>query len=96
MAEKVPPILQFFYENGQEKVGLYSDAVRTAYSPYTFSFEFAQVLAPGSKPVGPNVLARVVMSPEHAKAFLGLLKNDIETYEEKYGTIKTFEKKPSE
>jgi hypothetical protein len=41
-----------------------------------------------------NLVQRVVMSPEHAKAFLELLRESVANYEEQFGEIKPAPKQP--
>lgn len=63
----------------------YSDAVFVNFNPFGFTFDFAQNL-PQMKMM--KVLSRVSFSPQHTKAFLQVLINQVKTYEQKFGEIK--------
>lgn len=92
--EKSSVTPKFVYESEEQKIGVYSDIVRVAFSAFTFSFDFAQLLPPETGTEGiPRVVVRVVMSPAHAKALLMHLSDRIKKYEEVYGEIKLPEKK---
>ena len=65
--------------------GVYSNFVGVIHSPSEFIFDFAKFL-PGLKKA--KVVARVIMSPQHAKSFLKTLEENIKKYEENFGEIK--------
>jgi len=62
----------------------YSNIVRIGHSPYEFMLDFGQFQPEGKRAF---MDVRVVTSPQHAKAILKALKDNIAIYEEKYGTI---------
>jgi len=62
----------------------YSDSVFINFSPFGFTFDFAQNI-PQMKIV--KVLSRVSFSPQHTKAFLNVLQNQVKNYENKFGEI---------
>lgn len=67
----------------QEKLEAnYSNSVLMQTSPYDFIFNFGQQLGNTLK-----VNARVAMSPQHAKSFLKILKDNIDQYERTFGEI---------
>lgn len=72
----------------EAKKGTYSNVMRVAHSPFEFTFDF------GTMPVGPEdagvmtIYDRIIMSPPHAKIMLKALKENIKTFEEKFGKIK--------
>jgi len=63
---------------------IYSNIVRIGHTPYEFILDFGQF-----QPEGKNVFmdVRIITSPQHAKAILKALKDNIVIYEEKYGKI---------
>lgn len=61
---------------------VYSNAVHIVHSPFDFVLNFLQVSPPKGKPV-----AKVILSPQHAKSFVENLKEDISKYEAQYGVI---------
>jgi hypothetical protein len=63
----------------------YSDFAIIAKNALGFNFDFAQRM-PGGKQV--NVVARIAMSPQHAKLFAQILQRNIEQYENEFGEIK--------
>ena len=69
----------------------YVNGLSILYSPYDFSFLFQRAVP--SEPLSESgaieqdVVARVVMSPEHAKAMTKVLKANLESYEKENGEI---------
>lgn len=63
----------------------YSDFAIIAKNVLGFNLDFAQRI-PGGKQV--NIVARVAMSPQHAKLFSKILTKNVEKYEEEFGEIK--------
>ena len=66
------------------RLGEYSNFVKVQHSGIDFRFDFAKILPED------NVLyvhTRLFMSPVHAKLFLKALEDNIQKYEELYGTI---------
>ncbi len=63
---------------------VYSNIVRIGHSPYEFMLDFGQFQPEGKRAF---MDVRVVTSPQHAKAILKALKDNIATFEEKYGKI---------
>jgi hypothetical protein len=63
----------------------YSDFAIVSQSPFGFTFDFGQRL-----PMGKEVamVARIAMSPQHAKLFTQLLSQNIQKYEKEFGEIK--------
>ncbi len=70
-----------------EKVssGEYANFVVATHSPAEFVLDFTRIL-PGVPKA--KVHSRIVMAPQHAKAFLGALSENIKKYESKHGEIK--------
>lgn len=62
----------------------YSNIVRISHSPYEFMIDFGQFQPEGNKAF---MDIRIITSPQHAKAILRALKENIERYEERYGKI---------
>ena len=65
--------------------GTYSNLMFVTHSPSEFVLDFARVLPGGRKG---KVYARVVMTPQHAKAFRDLIARNVELFEEKNGAIR--------
>lgn len=74
--------------------GRYCNNVQIIHSLWDFNFEFAQ-MAPiprgENEPpeVAHNLVERIVMSPQHAKAFLAVLAQNVEQWEEQFGELPT-------
>jgi Protein of unknown function (DUF3467) len=81
--------------------GSYCNAVQIFFSPWEFNFELAH-LAPevriepmepsGQAPepaveVHKHIVAKVVMSPQHTKALLKVLRDNVANYEGQFGEI---------
>jgi len=64
--------------------GLYSNLMFITHSPSEFVLDFARAL-PGTRKG--KVYARVVMSPQHAKALASLLERNVQLFEDKHGSI---------
>jgi hypothetical protein len=71
------------YASEEEKIGLYADVTRMGISSNTFSFEFAQSIPPeaSGQKSSAKMIVRVVMSPEHAKGFFNIFKENLDLYE---------------
>ena len=66
--------------------GIYSNWVMITYSPSEFIIDFGRFL-PGLAKT--KVYSRIIMTPQHVKNLLEVLKKNVATYEEKFGEIKT-------
>lgn len=62
----------------------YADQALISHNPFGITFDFAQQI-PQMKMI--KILSRIAMSPEHAKAFLEALSQNIASYETKFGKI---------
>ncbi len=65
--------------------GTYSNLMFVTHSPCEFVLDFARALPGGRKG---KVYARVVMTPQHAKALSDLLGRNVQMFEEKHGIIR--------
>jgi hypothetical protein len=63
---------------------IYSNIVRIGHTPYEFMMDFGQFQPEGKRAF---MDVRIVTSPQHAKALLRALRENIANYEEKYGLI---------
>lgn len=63
---------------------VYSNIVRIGHSPYEFMLDFGQFQPEGKRAF---MDVRVITSPQHAKAILKALEENITRYEKKYGKI---------
>lgn len=69
----------------KESEGIYSNFAVITHSPAEFVIDFIRIL-PGTKKS--RVHARIVMAPQHAKAFWKALEDNIGKFEERHGQIK--------
>ncbi|MFM8437264.1 MAG: DUF3467 domain-containing protein, partial [Candidatus Kapaibacterium sp.] len=65
----------------KEAEGIYSNLAIISHSPAEFVLDFTRIL-PGVPKA--RVLARIVMTPQHAKLLLGALNDNIIRYEQQY------------
>ena len=70
--------------------GEYANFVVATHSPAEFILDFTRIL-PGVPKA--KVHSRIVMAPQHVKAFLGALNENIKKFESKHGEIKMPNKK---
>ncbi len=68
----------------KESEGTYSNLAFISHTASEFILDFARLL-PGSPKA--RVHARVIMTPQHARALLGAMENTIQKFEERFGTI---------
>lgn len=68
---------------------VYSNSANLEVTPWDFKFVFGVLIKPttGSTPKIEN-LTEVIMSPQHAKALLGVLNTNLQEYEKQVGEIK--------
>ena len=64
--------------------GEYANFVVVTHSPAEFVMDFTRIL-PGVPKA--KVHSRIIMAPQHAKAFLGALSENINKFESKHGEI---------
>jgi len=72
---------------------VYSNIVRIGHTPYEFMMDFGQFQPEGKRAF---MDVRIVTSPQHAKALLKALKENIANYEEKYGVINVADSESTE
>jgi hypothetical protein len=78
----------------QERIQtVYSNIVRIGHTPYEFMMDFGQFQPEGKRAF---MDVRIVTSPQHAKALLRALKENIANYEEKYGVINVTDSESTE
>jgi len=65
--------------------GEYANFVVVTHSPAEFVMDYTRIL-PGVPKA--KVHSRIIMAPQHAKAFLGALNENIKKFESKHGEIK--------
>ncbi|MBQ9340332.1 MAG: DUF3467 domain-containing protein [Paludibacteraceae bacterium] len=73
--------------------GKYSNLAIIGHSATDFVLDFAAVL-PGGK--GATVQSRVILAPEHAKRLLAALQDNIQKYEQQFGTIQLRNNPPAQ
>ena len=66
--------------------GIYSNWVMITYSPSEFIIDYGRYL-PGLAKT--KVYSRIIMTPQHVKHLLELLKKNVATFEEKFGEIRS-------
>lgn len=69
----------------KEWEGVYSNFVIITHSASEFVLDFARML-PGAQKA--KVFSRIVMTPQHAKALMGTLEQNLKRYESDHGEIK--------
>ncbi len=79
---------------GVDSLPLYSNSVQIQLSSWDLSFEFAQLSFIRNEQEGQPATAavkavqRIVMSPQHAKAFSEILRQNVEEWEKQFGEIR--------
>lgn len=76
----------------REWEGIYSNFVIITHSNSEFVLDFARML-PGAQKA--KVFSRILMTPQHAKALLNTLENNIKKFEGEHGEIKVSPTDPS-
>lgn len=76
----------------KEWEGVYSNFVIITHSNSEFVLDFARML-PGAQKA--KVFSRILMTPQHAKALLGTLDNNLKKFEAENGPIKLAPDDPS-
>jgi len=71
--------------------GTYSNLAIISHSKNEFTFDFAAVL-PGMQ--GPEVVSRIVMTPEHAKRLMLAINDNVTKFENQFGPINVNEGMP--
>lgn len=71
--------------------GVYANLAMIAHSNSEFVIDFIRLM-PGVPKA--KVKSRIVVTPEHAKRLLNALKDNIEKYEDTFGTIKKTDEAP--
>lgn len=84
-SRQTPPQNRITIDIPKELKAVYSNVAFISHTPAEMVFDFAQVLP--RNPRG-TVLARVVMSPMHAKMLHAALTQNIATYERQFGEIR--------
>ena len=71
--------------NEKTAEGKYANLQIVTHSPSEFILDFCQML-PGLPKA--NVVSRLILSPQHAKALMKTLENNIARYEQHFGEIR--------
>jgi hypothetical protein len=71
--------------NEKTAQGLYANLQIVTHSPGEFILDFCQIL-PGLPKA--NVVSRMILSPQHAKALMKTLAANVARYEQNFGEIK--------
>jgi hypothetical protein len=80
-----PPTQSIGVELGErESEGIYSNLALISHTPSEFILDFARIL-PGARKA--RVHARIVMTPQHAKALRAAIDQNIARFEEQFGVI---------
>ena len=83
MSSKQPVNIQIQADDSV-KEGAYSNLAMIAHSPEEFVLDFIFVMP--NPPYG-KLRSRIVMSAAHAKRFLRALQENVQRYEQQFGTI---------
>lgn len=70
----------------KEAEGIYSNFVLITHSPAEFIIDFTRMV-PGVPKA--KVYSRIIMTPQHVKAFYNALADNIRKFENEFGEIKT-------
>jgi len=82
------PQQQINIELGEKEAeGIYSNLALITHSPAEFVIDFTRLL-PGTPKS--RVMARIIMTPQHAKSLARALGENIEKYEGQFGEIKVY------
>ena len=69
----------------KESEGIYSNLALISHSPQEIIFDFARMM-PGAQKT--KVLARIIMTPAHAKMLQKALEDNLKKFETQFGEIK--------
>jgi hypothetical protein len=82
------PQQQINIELGEKEAeGIYSNLALITHSPAEFVIDFTRLLPGVPKS---RVMARIIMTPQHAKSLERALGENIEKYENQFGEIKMY------
>ena len=73
-------------------LGQYSNLAAIRHAKEEFIFDFAFVFPDG--PMG-KLVSRIILSPAHAKRFMGALEENLKKYEESFGPLTPADVPPS-
>ncbi len=89
MSEKAATGQQMESSRSEKFTSVYSNSTILEVTPWDFRFIFGVLIkAPIGSAAKIENLTEVVMSPQHAKALLGVLGTNIQEYEKRVGEIK--------
>jgi hypothetical protein len=87
MADKKEPPRQqqINIELGEKEAeGIYSNLAIISHSPAEFIFDFTRILPGVPKS---RILARIIMTPQHAKMFMKAMNENMAKYERQFGEV---------
>jgi hypothetical protein len=67
---------------------IYTNSCQLEVSPWDFTFTFGELKRLGGSSTKVEEQMAVIMSPQHAKALLGILASNVSEYEKQVGEIK--------
>jgi len=79
--------------SNEKALGTYSNTVRISHTPFEFVIDFGRTLP--NQPELIKIVERIVMSPQHTKAFLQALEENMRRYEAQFGAIPSPGRSPS-
>ena len=82
--KRMPQVVHVQAEKFQS---IYTNNANIQISYFDFRFDFRQLMPGADGGMVVERMASVVMSPQHAKALLGVLTENIRQYEEQFGSI---------
>jgi len=87
IADKTQEITSLPQVRGENYLSIYSNSVNLILSPWDIRMIFGELRDNGNQQMVIENRASIVMSPQHAKAFLVVLTNHMKSYEAQHGTI---------
>ncbi len=79
--------------SAEVKMGIYSNTVRISHTPFEFVMDFGRTTPDEQDLI--RIVSRIVMSPQHTKAFLQALEENVRRYEAQFGPINLPSRAPS-
>ena len=75
-------------KRGEDFVRFYANSVEIGISNWDVQIAFGEVIVADDRKVALQEKAIIVMSPQHAKAFLNVLLSNVALFEKQFGVIK--------
>ena len=89
MQNEILSIEREFDMDSEDVTNIYTNNVSVQMSVYDIILSLSVTEPTIDKQIKTRLLANIIMSPQHVKALLIVLQEQIETYEKEFGTIPT-------